>query len=97
MNKELKQRWVTALRSGDYADDGRTYYNHEPSRLDTTLEVMTELTALGCVRLNDRACSILNNRQKNIRFEFGQMVSLARLNDEGFSFSVITDIIEECL
>jgi hypothetical protein len=115
LSPELKQRWVEALRSGQYPQgkgllknyeseycclgvlcdlndpikwhlgekDGNTYYIDEYDVLPLDLCIKTGLNPMGAI--------------PGLKDKYNQQISLAFLNDNGFTFSQIADIIEHFL
>jgi hypothetical protein len=88
MDKELKAKWVAALRSGKYAQGQGDYFDPETGTYCC-------LGVLDIVDLGD-ACTNLHlwGEAESKAGESSQLQELIRMNDTGKSFSEIADWIE---
>lgn len=114
MNKQVKQRWIEALRSGEYQQTKSCLHNDQGF---CCLGVLTDLyvkdhSQHSWVLYDDRYKMIdetailptqvrewsgLNGGNPLINDENKQPTSLAELNDRGYTFEQIAELIEEQL
>lgn len=90
MNAEWKAKWLVALRSGEYKQARSVLASHEGF---CCLGVLAHIQ--GC------PIELMFNRQESVTptvygagLDFGDMYRLARMNDNGKTFSEIADEIE---
>lgn len=95
LTKEVKERWVKALRSGHYKQGkGRLKTVSGYCCLGVLADIQGELSEHGCFDLdNDKILSDSDGRYHYM----GQSTQngVANLNDSGFNFEVIADRIEK--
>ena len=104
MNKEYKEKWIAALRSGKYKQGtGSLRKNDKFCCLGVLCDIVDsskwELPrSEGTPIVYDSRTSYLPEKIKNnLNIEYRQQKDLAELNDEGKSFNEIADWIEENL
>lgn len=86
MDKELKAKWVAALRSGEYKQGQGDYY-------DSAMNAHCCLNVLALVANN----GVLPARRISIEKKAGDdgvLSTLTNMNDSGKSFAEIADYIE---
>jgi hypothetical protein len=80
MNQDIKDKWVAALRSGESGTEWKNgYYNDSESFLSKNIMEWSDL------------------KQKNPRLHYNtpcNVSNLSSLNDNGFTFLQIADLIE---
>lgn len=123
MKQEIKERWLEALRSGEY-EQGRRRLMNEDNGTFCCLGVLTDLylKEVGSPWGKERDPSVRvkhdptistdseflpkivrkwaglrDNNRNPIVYRDGVRLTLSRLNDEGYDFQVIADLIEEQL
>jgi hypothetical protein len=107
MNPEIKAKWVAALRSGEY-EQGHTYIRNRDNKfcclgvLCDTLDPTLWAADGGCFSYLGSVANLPDSLQQE--FELGSMgthpnldQSLASMNDSGYTFEEIADIIEKHL
>ena len=88
MDRELKAKWIAALRSGEYKQTSGDYYSPKTGGYCC-------LGVLSCVKegreMREESCSTLKKDEGN-----AELVSaLISMNDSGKSFADIADFIEQ--
>ena len=103
MNKSIKQKWLKALRSGEY-EQGKNRFvtpEEEYDRFCCLGVLVNETEGFDFIDGNyyaDGYPSMLSDRfLKEIGLTYGQQADLVTMNDLGKSFKQIADYIEKNL
>lgn len=98
MNKDLKEKWITALRSGKYKQGkGQLRDNIDGEYHYCCLGILCEVAGL---QISPGGMHIAGAPEgyeplQKINKNFNPVGELARMNDDGHSFEEIADYIEE--
>ncbi len=98
MKKELKERWIAALRSGEYKQ-GNSYLRHDNNYC--CLGVLCDIEGVPfsdnqgyCFNSGDvRTAFLPNNFLSDYNLPYNYAKRLAAMNDAGKSFEEIADFI----
>ncbi len=95
MDKELKAKWVAALRSGEYKQ-GKTFLRREDNSY-CCLGVLLDVAGVDRKKWDGMCITPFKGGVGNEYLDSCDASPLANMNDEGKPFTEIADYIEENL